>query len=352
MIVQKETIVNVNNNCTFAPKEFPLPLSDKRGWPWTESCHELSDPMSNGSPWPRVTIVTPSYNQGQFIEETIRSVLLQNYPNLEYIIIDGGSSDNSVEIIKKYSSYLTYWISEPDRGQSHAINKGWKMATGEIVAYLNSDDTYCPNAISTAVNYLDTHQDISMIYGDCLFINEESENIHLSPIEEFDFQRLVFCNFIPQPAVFFRKNVINEIGFLDESLHMAMDYDLWVRIGLKYNVKYLAKTLANFRMHKSNKSQVGPDLMSSCADILKIQNKLFNRTDLPDEVKRLKNKAYYHIYRRIIRINYQDGEVWKGRVNQFKSFLRYPPQLLWSIQFYKGKIVDLKNNFMKKLQQF
>ena len=130
--------------------ELPTPPAGKTGWPWTVETPPLPPARPDGSPWPRISIVTPSYNQGQFIEETIRSILLQGYPDLEYIIIDGGSTDQSVEIIKKYEPWLTYWVSEKDRGQAHAINKGFARVSGEIGGYLNSDDFYLPNALSAA----------------------------------------------------------------------------------------------------------------------------------------------------------------------------------------------------------
>src|SRR5213592_2149932 len=127
--------------------DLPAPPWGKSGWPWTVESPQLTDTRPDGYPWPRISIVTPSYNQGQFIEETIRSVLLQGYPNLEYIVIDGGSTDESIAILRKYEKWIAHWVSERDKGQSEAINKGFAQATGEIFAWLNSDDVYERGAI-------------------------------------------------------------------------------------------------------------------------------------------------------------------------------------------------------------
>jgi GT2 family glycosyltransferase len=132
--------------------QLPPPPPGKAGWPWTEESAPLPEVQPGGQPWPRVSVITPSYNQGEFTEETIRSVLLQGYPDLEYMIIDGGSSDASLEIIRKYEPWLAYSVSEPDRGQTHAINKGWMRATGGILAYINTDDCYLHGAIATAAS--------------------------------------------------------------------------------------------------------------------------------------------------------------------------------------------------------
>ena len=134
--------------------ELPPPPSGKKGWPWTEATPRLPDTMPDGPPWPRISIVTPSLNQGRYIEETIRSVLLQGYPDLEYIIIDGGSTDNSLEVIQKYAPWLTYWVSEPDKGQSHAINKGWRHSTGGFIGWLCADDILLPSAVAQAVRFI------------------------------------------------------------------------------------------------------------------------------------------------------------------------------------------------------
>ena len=142
---------------------FPPAPEGKTGWPWTEIPEPMPETLPDGSPWPKISVVTPSFNQGQFIEETIRSVLLQGYPNLEYIIIDGGSTDNTLEVIRKYEPWLTYWVSEPDRGQSHAINKGIGKAMGEILFWLNSDDLVLPSVFFRIAKMFRIHLDVLLI---------------------------------------------------------------------------------------------------------------------------------------------------------------------------------------------
>src|SRR5262249_30682863 len=143
----------------------PPPPLGKSGWPWTRGRLVLPPKRPDGSPWPRLSIITPSYNQGQFIEETIRSVLLQGYPDLEYMIIDGGSTDNTVEIIRKYDPWLEYWVSERDRGQSHAINKGFRRSSGALLGWLNSDDVLLPNALATVATALGSPEQRVLIAG-------------------------------------------------------------------------------------------------------------------------------------------------------------------------------------------
>ena len=205
-----------------------------------------------------MTIVTPSFNQGEFIEETIRSVLLQGYPNLEYLIIDGGSTDGTIETIKKYQPWLTHWVSEPDRGQTHAINKGFRRARGEIVAWLNSDDTYEPDAIRTAVDHM-TSCGAAIVYGNCNLVDEAGRfsRIVVPPAVTYDsllrFWR-VPASTPPQPAIFFRRQVLAEVGPLDEALDYVMDYELWLRIARKHSFSYVDAVMANYRMHPESKT--------------------------------------------------------------------------------------------------
>src|SRR5437773_6556922 len=158
--------------------ELPPPSAGRTGWPWTQESGWWADSRRRAMAWPRISVITPSFNQGQFLEETIRSVLLQGYPNLDYIIIDGGSTDGSVEVVKKYEPWLTYWVSEPDRGQSHAINKGWQRAHGDVLAWLNSDDTYNPDALRCAAEALQQNPAAGMVYSDMNYIDVSSNVIY------------------------------------------------------------------------------------------------------------------------------------------------------------------------------
>lgn len=204
--------------------------------------------------FPKISIITPSYNQGQYIEETINSVLSQNYPNLEYIIIDGGSNDNTVDVIKKYEKYLTYWVSEADNGQAHAINKGFKKATGEIINWLNSDDLLEQGALFTIANRFSENQDIVFIYGQII---EFDENGNL-PFKHFPTKDLPFRYFYDfpyaQPACFYKKDIVKGLGYLDENFQFTMDLDLFVRILSKHKAFQINNVLARFRWHSDSKS--------------------------------------------------------------------------------------------------
>ena len=174
--------------------------------------------------FPRISIITPSFNQGQFLEETIRSVLLQDYPAIEYIIIDGGSTDNSRAIIKKYENKLAWFISETDSGQADAINKGFERATGEFVAWLNSDDIYAKNAISSAVKELKSNPDCGMVFSNVLSIDSESSIFNTMMYGNWGLGDLMQFKIIGQPGVFIRKEVLEDVGFLNSNFHYLLDH--------------------------------------------------------------------------------------------------------------------------------
>lgn len=209
---------------------------------------------------PFVSIVTPSFSHAKYIEATMQSVFLQDYPHIEYIVIDGGSSDGTVDVIKKHEKQLAWWVSEKDKGQTDAINKGFARATGSILAWLNSDDTYEPGAVSAAVKYLQERPEVGMVYGDCNFINESGKVIGKFNSTQTDYHllRQGYVH-IPQQTMFFRADLWKQVGPLDPSFYFAMDYDLWTRIAARSEIKYVPQTWANFRLHTSGKTILADD---------------------------------------------------------------------------------------------
>jgi glycosyltransferase involved in cell wall biosynthesis len=236
--------------------ELPPPPLGKTGWPWTENIHSPYGD-TKGSPLPKVTIVTPSFNQGWSIEGTIRSVLFQGYPNLEYIIMDGGSTDETIEIIKKYERWVSYWVSEPDCGQADAIAKGFGRATGDIIAWINSDDWYLSGAFFSASNAFLVDKDLGMIYGDCKIYDRDGAFAQLMTVPEFDSDLLKFTDYIRQPASFFRRSAYEKIGGLDIRLNWCMDWDLWLRFSKLIQIRKVDYTFAAARIYKENKSLSG-----------------------------------------------------------------------------------------------
>ena len=214
---------------------------------------------------PKISIITPSYNQGEYIGQTIRSVLDQNYPNLQYLVIDGGSTDNTLRILKSYGKKIE-WISEKDNGQSDAINKGLKMAKGDIVSYLNSDDILLPNALRIVSEYFMNNQKVLWLTGYCSIIDHEGKEtrgiiskwkslwlyMHEKVINNRNI--LLIFNYIAQPSTFLKKEVIDIVGNFDENLCYTMDYDYWLRLSLNYKLNIVRKELSSFRLQKKSKS--------------------------------------------------------------------------------------------------
>jgi glycosyltransferase involved in cell wall biosynthesis len=208
----------------------------------------------------KISIVTPSYNQRRFIERTINSILGQNYSELELIVMDGGSTDGTIDILKKFGDRII-WRSEKDRGQSDAINKGLRLATGDIVAYLCSDDTYQAGALQKVAEFFQNNPQTKWVYGKCRMIDENDREIR-KPItryknfmlRRYSYPKLLVENYISQPATFWRRSLLDELGFINENEHLCMDYEYWLRLGQRYPAGVINSYLANFRHYTTSKS--------------------------------------------------------------------------------------------------
>jgi glycosyltransferase involved in cell wall biosynthesis len=210
----------------------------------------------------KISIIIPSYNPVEFIEETIQSVLNQNYSNFECVVIDGGSNDGTLDILKRYEGRIR-WISAKDEGQSDAINKGLRLASGDILAYICADDIYEAGCFQKVADFFGKNPHVMWAYGKCKVINEDGSEIHRPIISYFDswrrrysYNRLLMIDFIPQPAVFWRKELIHKIGLFDINEHLAMDYEYWLRAGARYDPGFIDDYLASFRVHPRSKSSM------------------------------------------------------------------------------------------------
>lgn len=233
---------------------------------------------------PTISIVTPSYNQGPYLAETLESVISQEGDFIiDYIIVDGGSRDDSVEIIKRYDALLRQgewpvrcqkvtfrWISETDGGQTDALMKGFRMATGDILAWLNSDDTYLPGALQTAASFLSDNPDVGLMYGDACYCDQSGTAIGRYGTGHFNIDRLAATNMICQPAAFLRKDALDAVGGLDKSLQFAMDYDLWIRVGRRFPCHHVPRLLATYRLHDSSKTISSDTLYKNCEESLAV----------------------------------------------------------------------------------
>jgi len=204
----------------------------------------------------KISVVTPSFNQGAFIEETILSVRNQRYPDCEHIVVDGGSTDGTIEVLKKYSNVR--WISEPDRGQADALNKGFKISTGEIIGWLNSDDTYVENALERVAEFFETRPEVMLTYGYVYVMDAKSRIIRKRYSPDFDFGLLVRTgSCYAQPTFFFRRRILQDVGYMDSSLPRAMDYEYILRVGKSLRVQKMPVFLGHFRTHPGSLSHSG-----------------------------------------------------------------------------------------------
>ena len=243
--------------------ELPTAPPDKTDWPWTEESPQLSNTSPSSHLWPRISIVTPSYNQGQFIEETIRSVLLQGYPNLEYIVMDGGSTDQSSQVINRYRPWLSYVYIGTDGGQAAAIDSGFQHATGEVLAWLNSDDRYRPGALVRVGRFFRKYSHIVFANGDVNFIDAEGRFVQR--IYSIHPNRFLTSNLgghgWPQQGCFWQRWAYERVGGIDRSLRFCLDRDLFIRLtSIGPSKRFPGRPLADFRVHDKAKSSTILDI--------------------------------------------------------------------------------------------
>ncbi len=312
------------SSATCFPRVEDLPLaSGKTGWPWTEGSPPVGEGIASGRSWPRVSIITPSFNQAGFLEEAIRTVLLQGYPNLEYIVVDGGSTDGSVEIIRKYQQWLTSWVSEPDRGQSQAINKGLQRARGEVLGWLNSDDVYCPGAVGAAVDFFELHPDVALMYGRADLIDFDGRVVGQAPWEEFDARVCIARHryIVPQPAAFFRREAVQRVGFLDERLNYCLDWDYWIRMALAgLKVSGMPQPLARCRLHPESKTV--KELLGPHEEMVTWVDRFFSRP-LPPSIAALERQSRSKALLNLARYHFYAGHYTDARRAVFRGLLQY-----------------------------
>ena len=262
------------------------------------------DGKARMSEQPLVSIVTASYNSAAYIEKAILSVAAQDYPCIEHFVMDGGSKDGTIEILEKYSERVT-WVSEPDRGQSDALNKGWSRARGEVLGWLDADNVYEPNAVSDAVKLLAEHGQAGMVYAGVRDVDEQDNVVREYMPPDFTLTGfLLFSefNFIPPSSVFMKREALERAGLLDLELHYTMDFDLWIRMGLVTTIVRAPRFWSRFLLRDSSKT--GSEMSRFGWDILRVKEKFFRRNDLPREVQRaareIRARMFEHAADRVI----------------------------------------------------
>ena len=299
-------------------EDLPASPPGRCGWPWTEGTRVAGE----AGRFPPVSVVTPSYNQAAFLEETIRSVLLQGYPNLEYGVMDGGSTDGSVEIIRKYAPFLSFWQSQPDKGQTDAINRGMEKCSGFILAYLNSDDVYEPGAFQTVAPLFE--QDAAdVVYGGFVAIDETGTVRARYQAHPFDAGRLLLDNTIAQPSTFWSANVQETIGEFDARLHYSMDYDYWMRAcAAGFRFKNTDQCLSRFRFHSGSKTVA--HAASFGDDILVSLRSLEERGTLPEAMNAMMPRAICRAGWRAAVACYANGDTGSARRHVESAILSVP----------------------------
>lgn len=274
---------------------------------------------------PLVSIITPSYNQAQYLDDTIQSVLRQDYPNLEYIVVDGDSADGSQDIIEKYKDRLAWSVSEPDQGQADAINKGFKKAKGEIIAWLNSDDLYLPGAISSAVEAFKNNPAAGLIYGDAVSADAEGRllnELRFSKWKTLDFLQF---NIICQPAVFLKRSFVEKVGYLDPSYHFFLDHQLWIRLSRVTEFIHQPEIWAVSRYHPDAKNVTMAS--QSGAEVIRIMDWAEKEPDLAVIIGNHYHQVWAGAYQMIARYLLDGGESAEAFRTYWKAFRTWPQSI-------------------------
>ncbi len=291
----------------------PPPPPGKTGWPWTVDCPAFPPQRSDGTAWRRISIVTPSFNQGMYLEETIRSILLQGYPNLEYIVIDGASRDNTRDVIQKYERFLSYWTSEKDRGQADAINKGFRRTTGDWIGWQNSDDFYQPNALSELCTAADDNS-ISVLYGRVNLVDQKSEMTGEYPTGPFDLHAMFPWPNMFNQSMFFHRRVLEAGHLIDDRMHHYLDHDyFWRLIFAGFKFEYAPGIGSSFRIHEFAKGATQHEL--AALELHGLYKKIYGQKSLPQSVRR---EALESLRGNCV------NQFGKSRWNLFKQFTHDP----------------------------
>jgi GT2 family glycosyltransferase len=288
---------------------------------------------------PLVSIVTPSYNQAAYLEQTITSVLEQDYPRLEYFVIDGASTDGSLKIIKKYAGRLAFWVSEKDSGQAEAINKGLMRAKGEIIAWLNSDDYYLPGAISAAVKTFQNNRDVVLVYGDMLAVDENGDTTNLLKYNPLTLEDLLCFQIIGQPAVFFRREALEEAGDLDTTYHCFLDHHLWLRIALLGRILHVDQTWSAARYHAQAKNIANP--LEFSREAFRILDWVETQPGLAEAAAVVERRARASAFRVDARYQLDGGQAWQSLVSWGRALFIHPPEALSRLNLLVSALLQL-----------
>jgi glycosyltransferase involved in cell wall biosynthesis len=286
-----------------------------------------------------VSIITPSYNQAAYLEQTIQSVLGQDYPRIEYIVIDGGSTDSSVEIIKKYQDRLAYWVSETDSGQAEAINKGFARAKGDVIGWINSDDYYMLNTVSVAVRCFEQNPDVVMVYGDMLAVDGNGQTINVLRYKQLSLQDLLCFQIIGQSSVFFRRSTLEKTGLLEFTFHFMLDHHLWIRLAGQGKILHVPQIWSAARYHSQAKNRARAAEFGR--EAFRVLDWAKNQPDLAEAISSVERRALASAHRFNARYLLDGGRPASALVAWLRALFIHPPTAWERLNIFASAILNL-----------